>query len=127
MISLKRDLLPNPHPLLTMDDTINPKSNSIKVLGFKFDSLLTWEPQIIDIQGRARQRAGQLYHCHSSLTKQDMCTIYKSWIYPTLEYGSIIQELLILIYIILIICSHELNGHFHSFFNHSLTIKKLQL
>ena len=60
LISLKRDLLPNPHPPLTMDDTIIPESNSIKVLGFKFDSLLTWEPQIIDILGHARQRTGQL-------------------------------------------------------------------
>ena len=34
LISLKRDLLPNPHPPLTMDDTIIPESNSIKVLGF---------------------------------------------------------------------------------------------
>ena len=33
-----------------MDDTplIIPESNPIKVLGFKFDSLLTLEPQIID-------------------------------------------------------------------------------
>ena len=76
LISLKRDLLPNPHPPLTMDDTVIPESNSIKVLGFKFDSLLTWEPQIIDILGCARQRAGQLYRCHSFLTKQDMCTSY---------------------------------------------------
>ena len=88
LISLKRDLLTNPHPSLTVDDTIIPESNSIKVLGFKFDSLLTWEPQIIDILGCARQRAGQLYHCRSFLTKQDTCTIYKSWICPTLEHGS---------------------------------------
>ena len=60
-----------------MDDTIIPESSSIKVLGFKFDSLLTWEPQIIDILSHARQRAGQLYRCRSFLTKQDMCTIYK--------------------------------------------------
>ena len=92
LISLKRDLLPNPHPPLTMDGTIIPESNSIKVLGFKFDSLLTWEPQIIDILGRARQRAGQLYRCHSFLTKQDMSTIYKSWIRPTLEYGNILYS-----------------------------------
>ena len=92
MISLKRDLLPNPHPPLTTDDTIIPESNSTKVLGFKFDSLLTWEPQIIDILGRARQRAGQLYRCCSFLTKQNMCIIYKSWIRPTLEYGSILYS-----------------------------------
>ena len=53
LIPLKRDLLPNPHPQLTMDDTVIPETNSIKVLEFKFDSLLIWEPQIIDILGRA--------------------------------------------------------------------------
>ena len=36
-----------------MDDTIIPELNSIKVLRFKFDSFLTWEPQTIDILGRA--------------------------------------------------------------------------
>ena len=29
---------------------------------------------------------------HSFLTKQDMCTIYKSWIRPTLEYGNILYS-----------------------------------
>ena len=36
--------------------------------------------------------AGQLYHCHSFLTKQDNCTIYKSWIRPTLGYGSVLYS-----------------------------------
>ena len=74
--------------------------------------------------------AGQLYRCCSFLTKQDMCTIYKSWIRPTLEYGSILYSgvaKVILIYVILIICSPVLNGHVHLFFNHSLIIEMLQL
>ena len=41
-----------------MDDTIIPETNSIKVLRFPFDSLLTWEPQITHILDRARQQAG---------------------------------------------------------------------
>ena len=48
--------------------------------------------QIIDILSRARQRADQLYRCRSFLTKQDMCTIYKSLIRPTLEYGSMLYS-----------------------------------
>ena len=75
-----------------MDDAIIPESNSIKLLGWKFDPLLTWEPQIIDILGRGRKRAGQLYRCHSFINKQDKCTIYKSWIRPTIEYGSILYS-----------------------------------
>ena len=54
LISLKHDLLLCPHLLLIMDDTIISEVNSIKVLGFKFDSLLTWEPLITDILSRAR-------------------------------------------------------------------------
>ena len=41
LISLMHDLL---HPLLIMDDIVIPETSSIKVLGFTFDSLLTWEP-----------------------------------------------------------------------------------
>ena len=58
-----------------MNDIIIPEVNSIKVLGFTFDSLLTWEPHITDILSRARQRAGQLYRCRSLLTNQDMTNI----------------------------------------------------
>ena len=53
---------------------------------------LTWEPHITDILSRARQRAGQLYRCRSLLTNQDMTNIYKSWIRPILEYGSILYS-----------------------------------
>ena len=69
LISLKRDLLSCPHPSLIMDDIIIPETSSIKVLGFKFDSSLTWEPHITDILSRARQRSGQLYRCRSLLTE----------------------------------------------------------
>ena len=37
----------------------------------------------------AKQRAGQLYRCRSLLSEQDVCTLYKSWIHPILEYGKI--------------------------------------
>ena len=91
LISLKRDLLCS-HPSLIMDDIIISEVNSIKVLGFTFDSLLTWEPHITDILSHARQRAGQLYRCRSLLTNQDMTNIYKSWIRPMLEYGNILYS-----------------------------------
>ena len=68
------------------------ETSLIKVLGFHFDSLLTWEPQISDVMGCARQQAGQLYCCRSLLTQDDMCTVHKSWICPTLEYGNILYS-----------------------------------
>ena len=92
LISLKRDLSSCPHPPLIMDDTIIPETSSIKVLGIKFDSLLTWEPHITDILSRAQHRAGQLYRCRSLLTEQDMSIIYKSWIRPILEYSNILYS-----------------------------------
>jgi len=42
LISLKRDLLPNLHPPMIMDDTIIPETNSIKVLGSTFDYSTTY-------------------------------------------------------------------------------------
>ena len=68
-----------------MDDTIIPETSSVKIFGFHSDSLLTWEPQISDILVCARQWAGLL-------TQQDMCTVYKSWIHPTLDYGNILYS-----------------------------------
>ena len=116
--------LPNPHPPLVMDDIIISESNSIKVIRFKMDSLLTWEPQIIDILGQAKQRAGQLYHCHSFLTKQGICTTNISWIHQNMV-GFFIWELLKLIYVVLMTCSPKLNGYIYLFFNHSLIVKML--
>jgi len=76
LISLKHDLLSCPHSPLIMDHTIIPETSSIEVLGFIFDSSLTWEPHIADVLSRARQRAGQLYRCRSLLTEQDISIIY---------------------------------------------------
>ena len=75
-----------------MDDIIIPETSSIKVLGFNFDSSLTWEPHITDILSRARQRTGQLYRCRSLLTEQDISILYKSWIRPIFEYGNILYS-----------------------------------
>jgi len=89
LISLKHDLL---YPPLIMDDIVIPETSSIKVLGFTFDSLFTWEPHISTMLCCAKQRAGQLYRCHSLLSEQDVCTLYTSWIRPILEYGNILYS-----------------------------------
>ena len=41
-----------------MDDIVIPETSSIKVLGFTFDSLITSDPRISNMLGRAKQRAG---------------------------------------------------------------------
>ena len=35
-------------------------------------------------------RVSQLYCCHSLLTSQDLCLMYRPWIRPTIEYGNIL-------------------------------------
>ena len=62
------------------------------------------------------------------LTKQDMCTIYKSWIRPTLVYGSILYSGAANIHLRrLVDLQSILNGHVHLFFNHYLIVEMLQL
>ena len=61
IISLKRDLQSLPHPPLFLDGTVIPETSSVQVLGFTFDALLTWEPHIMKILNRGKQRASQLY------------------------------------------------------------------
>lgn len=75
----------DPHTPLVMDAIVIPETAAIKVLGFKFDSLLTWAPHIIDILGCARQRVFQLYCCRTLIRNEDL-TI---WIRPILEYSNI--------------------------------------
>ena len=78
IISLKRDLQLLPHPPLFLDGLVIPETSTVRVLGFTFDSLLTWEPHIVSILNRGKQRASQLYCCRSLLTSQDLSLMYKS-------------------------------------------------
>ena len=92
LISLKHDLQSSPHPPLFLNDSIIPKTSTAQVLGFTFDSLLTWESHIVRMLNHAKQRVSQLYHCCSLLTSQYLCLMYRSWIRPTLEYGNILYS-----------------------------------
>ena len=64
----------------------------------KYRLYMEAQSKITDILGCAKHKTGQLYHCCSFVTKQDMCTTYKSWICPTLQNMVVffIQVLLIL-------------------------------
>ena len=88
LISLKRDLQSSPHPPLFLNDSVICETNTVQLLGFTFDSLLTWESHMVRMLNRGKQRLGQLYCCRLLLTSQDFCLMYKSWICPTLEYGN---------------------------------------
>ena len=57
LVSLKRDLQTLLHPPLFLNDSVIPETSSVRVLGFTFDSLLTWESHIVNILNRGKQRA----------------------------------------------------------------------
>jgi len=90
LISLKCDV--SSHPPLFLNSIRIPEVTSVKVLGFVFDSLFTWQKHIDGILSRAKQRLGQLYRCRSLFNCQDVFFLYKSWIRPALEYGSILYS-----------------------------------
>ena len=80
------------HPPLFLNDIQIPETNSVKVLGFTFDSSFTWQKHIDNVLKRGRQRLGQLYRCRSLFDHQDISLLYKSWIRPMLEYGCILYS-----------------------------------
>ena len=109
LIFLKHNLQSSPHPPLFLNDSIIPETSIAWVLEFTFDSLLTWELHIVRMLNHRKQRVSQLYRCHSLLTSQDLCLMYRSWIRPTLEYGNILYCGAALSYDVLITCKLELS------------------
>jgi len=72
------------HPPLFLNNICIPEVTSVKVLGFVFDSLFTWQKHIDSILSRSKQRLG--HHCRSLFDCHD---VFFHWIHPMLEYGSI--------------------------------------
>ena len=90
VVSLKSDI--SNHPPLFLDGIQIPKVSSVKVLGFVFDSSLTWQKHINHVLSCEKQRLHQLYRCWSIFGCDSIATLYKSWIRPVLEYGSILYS-----------------------------------
>ena len=88
VISLKTGI--SEHPPLFLNNIQIPEVTSVKVFGFTFNSLFTWQTHIDSVLKRGRQCLGQLYYCHSFFECQDISLLYKSWIRHMLEYGSIL-------------------------------------
>jgi len=90
IISLKSGI--SEHPPLFLNDIQIPEVTSVKVLGFTFDSLFTWQKHLDNVLKRGRQRLGQVYRCRSLFDRQDISLLYKSWIRPMLEYGCVLYS-----------------------------------
>ena len=93
--SLKSDT--SNHPSLYLNAVRIPEWSSVRVLGFIFDSSLTWQKHIDSVLSCKKQCLGQLYRCRSLFGNQGIATLYNSWIHPVLEhaYGCIVQYRLI--------------------------------
>jgi len=66
IISLKTDI--SKHLPLFLNDCNISEVNSTNILGFTFDSTLTWQDHIVKVLTRGNQRLGQLHRCHSLIT-----------------------------------------------------------
>ena len=98
------------HPPLFLNDYYISEVDSTDVLGFTFDSTLTWQDYIAKMLTRWKQQLGQLYRCHNFFSSYDLSILYKSWIRPAMELGVFcIQVQRQLIYIVLIPYRHILN------------------
>ena len=83
----------SPHPPLFLNDTIIPETSTAQVLGFTFDSLLTWESYILRMLNLGKQRVSKLYRVLFPFYKSTLVfDVYRSWIRPTLEYGNILYS-----------------------------------
>ena len=90
VVSLKSDI--SNHPPLFLDGIQIPDVSSVKVLGFVFDSSLTWQKHIDHVLSHGKQWLSQLYRCWSLFGHECIATLYKPWIRPVLEYGSILYS-----------------------------------
>ena len=88
LISLKHNLQSSPHPPLFLNNSIIPETSTAQILGFTFNSLLTWELHIVRMLNHGKQKVSLFHRCHSLCTSQDLRLMYTSWIHPTLEYGN---------------------------------------
>ena len=61
-----------------------------KVVGYQFDSKLTWGYMIDDRARKARCRVGAIRRLASFLDSSNLCLMYTAFIRPVLEYGSLL-------------------------------------
>ena len=87
-ISLKRDTFD--HPALFMNDCLIAEVSSLKILGFMFDSSITWGPHMDMIFSKTKQRLAQLSRLSSYLDSVGLSIMYKSFVRSCLEYGHLL-------------------------------------
>ena len=89
-VSLKTK--PNPNPKLNLNDSQLQIVSSHKHLGLRFSSKLQWRDHIKCIADTANSRLVMLKRLRTRLDRRTLEILYKSFIRPTLEYGSIVWD-----------------------------------
>ena len=69
-----------------MDGSVLQEKSSLKMLGLTFSSKLDWDPYIICIAKTASKKIGALIRSKKFLSPEVALYLYKSTIFPCMEY-----------------------------------------
>jgi len=86
--SLKHDV--EEHPRLFMNGVLIKESRVLSILGFHFDSHLTWS-YMIDSLVRYCRRLGCLRRISEYLGTEGLILAYRAFVCPVAEYGSVLM------------------------------------
>ena len=84
-VSNRRD--PFSNPSVVMNGTPVVESDSLKFLGYILNSKGLWSTHIDYVVAQSRKRVGALRRICDYLSPADLCTAYKAFVRPQLEYG----------------------------------------
>ena len=77
------------HPPLFMNGVLIKESKVLSILGFHFDSRLTWDYMIDSTVRCCRQRLGCLRRISEYLGTEDLSLAYRPFVHPVAKYGGI--------------------------------------
>ena len=83
-VSLKHDV--EEHPPLFMNNVLIRESKVLSILGFPFDSCLTWSYMIDSSVRRSRQRLGFLRQVSQYLGSEGLILAYQAFVCLVAEY-----------------------------------------
>ena len=73
-----------------MNDVLLGESEVLSILGFHFDSYLTWSYMIDVLVWRCRQRLGCLQRISEFLGTEGLSLGYQALVFPVAEYGDVL-------------------------------------
>ena len=88
MVISKKQSPSDPFGRIVMGDHCVELKDRIMLVGYIFDSKMTWGPMIDMIAKKARIRVGALYRMRMMLSSENLQLIYIAFVRSILEYGS---------------------------------------